>query len=185
LVDARNVRVEFSILHSAGNIQRTQMATLIQQDIKDIGIDVTLVPLESRTVLDRIFNTFEYEAAIMALSDGDADPNPEMNVWTSQGSTHVWNLTPKHIVAPWEREIDGLMRQQMITINYQERKRLYDRVQVLAAKNLPLICLISPDILVGAKEGIGNFRPAILSSHTLWNVEQLFSRGPRHSAKNQ
>jgi peptide/nickel transport system substrate-binding protein len=185
LIDARNGRVEFSIIHNAGNVQRTQMATLIQQDLKDIGIEVTLVPLESRTVLNRIFNTFEYEAAIMALSDGDPDPNPEMNVWTSQGSTHVWNLTPKHILAPWEREIDHVMQEQMITLDYQERKRLYDRVQVLVSKNLPVICLISPDILVGAKAEIGNFRPAILSSYALWNVEQLFFRRPQHSAQNQ
>jgi peptide/nickel transport system substrate-binding protein len=184
LIDAPNKRVEFSILHNAGNAQQTQIATLIQQDLKDIGIEVTLVPLEFRTALNRIFNTFEYDAAIMALSDGDADPNSEMNVWTSQGSTHVWNLTPKHIPTPWEKEIDNLMQQQMITLDFQRRKRMYDQVQQLVWENLPIICLISPDILVGAKEGIGNLRPAILSSYTLWNVDQLFFRGPRHSADN-
>jgi hypothetical protein len=61
---------------------------------------------------------------------------------------------------------------------------MYDQVQQLVWENLPIICLISPDILVGAKEGIGNLRPAILSSYTLWNVDQLFFRGPRHSADN-
>lgn len=185
LIDTRKNTVEFSILHNAGNPQQTQMATLIQQDLKQIGVEVNLVPLEFRTVLNRIFNTHEYEAAIMALSGGDADPNSEMNVWTSQGSTHVWNLTPNHIPTPWEEEIDHLMQQQMITLDYQQRKRMYDRVQKLVWENLPVICLISPDILVGAKEEIGNLRPAILSSYTLWNVEQLFFRRPQGSAKNQ
>jgi peptide/nickel transport system substrate-binding protein len=185
LIDARNKPVEFSILHRAGNPNLLQMATLIQEDLKGIGIEVALVPLESRTMLDRIFETHEYEAAVMALADGDADPNSEMNVWTLQGSTHVWNLTPKHTPLTWEEEIDRLMQQQMITLDYQRRKRLYDRVQELVRENLPVICLISPDILVGAKEGIGNFRPAILSSYTLWNVEELFFRRPRESAKNQ
>ncbi|MGI9070680.1 MAG: hypothetical protein ACR2JB_04955 [Bryobacteraceae bacterium] len=121
----------------------------------------------------------------MALADGDADPNSEMNVWTSQGSTHVWNLTPKHKPLPAEEEIDHLMQQQMITLDYQQRKRLYDRVQELVWENLPVICLVSPDILVGANKQIGNFRPAILSSYTLWNVEELFFRRPRESAKNR
>jgi peptide/nickel transport system substrate-binding protein len=185
LIDARNKPVEFSILHRAGNPSLLQMATLIQQDLKEIGIEVALVPLESRTMLDRIFETHEYEAAIMALADGDADPNTERNIWTLQGSTHVWNLTPKHTPLPWEEEIDRLMQRQMIILDYQRRKRLYDRVQKLVWENLPFICLISPDILVGAKQGIGNFRPAILSSYTLWNVEELFFRRPRESAKNQ
>jgi len=185
LIDARNNAVEFSILHNAGNSQQAQMATLIQQDVKEIGIEVKLVPLEFRTMLNRIFSTYEYEAAIMALAGGDADPNSEMNVWTSQGSTHVWKLTPKQTPTPWQEEIDRLMRQQMVTLDYQQRKRMYDRVQELVWENVPVICLISPDILVGAKEEIANLRPAILSSYTLWNVEQLFFRRPRDSAKNQ
>jgi peptide/nickel transport system substrate-binding protein len=185
LIDARNKTVEFSILHNAGNPQQQQIATLIQEDLKKIGIEVTLVPFEFRTMLDRIFETYEYEAAIMALAGGDADPNSEINVWTSQGSTHVWNLMQKHTPLSWEEEIDRLMQQQMVTLDYQRRKRLYDRVQELVWENLPVICLISPDILVGAKEEIGNFRPAILSSYTLWNVEELFFRRPRKSPKNQ
>jgi len=185
LIDSRNNAVEFSTLHNAGNPQQTQMATLIQQDLKEIGIEMNLVPLEFRTMLDRIFKTFEYEAAIMALSSGDTDPNSEMNVWTSQGSTHVWNLTRKHTVTPWQEEIDHLMQQQMITLDYQQRKRMYDRVQQLVWENLPVICLVSPDILVGAKNGIGNLRPASLSNYTLWNVEQLFWGRPGDRENNQ
>jgi len=41
-------------------------------------------------MIDRVFQSFDYEAAIMALGGGDADPNPEMNVWLSSGSTHLW-----------------------------------------------------------------------------------------------
>jgi hypothetical protein len=44
----------------------------------------------------------------------------------------------------------------------------------LLADNLPLIYLASPNILVGAKRALGNFRPAVLDHYTLWNVEELF-----------
>jgi ABC-type transport system substrate-binding protein len=76
----------------------------------------------------------------------------------------------------WEEEIDRLMRQQMITPGYEQRKRMYDRVQQLVWENLPLICLVSPNVLVGATERLGNFHPAILSHYTLWNAEELFLR---------
>jgi peptide/nickel transport system substrate-binding protein len=185
LIDARNHTVEFSILHNAGNSQQTQMATLIQEDLKEIGIEVNVVSLEFRTMLDRIFKTYEYEAAIMALDDGDSDPNSEMNVWTSKGSTHVWNLTPSHNLTAWDEEIDRLMQQQLITLDYQRRKGMYDRVQELVWENLPVICLISPNILVGAKKQIGNFCPAILSNHTLWNAEELFFNRPREAAASR
>jgi ABC-type transport system substrate-binding protein len=68
------------------------------------------------------------------------------------------------------------MREQMITVNYEKRKRMYDRVQQLVWENLPLICLVSPNVLVGATQRLGNFHPALLANYTLWNVEELFFR---------
>jgi len=102
------------------------------------------------------------------------DPTVQMNVWLRSGSTHLWNLGQRNPAAAWEAEIDRLMRQQLTELNHAERKRLYDRVQQLVAENLPLVCLVSPNILVGAKQGLGNFRPAILDHYTLWNSEELF-----------
>ena len=49
-------------------------------------------------------------------------------------------------------------------------------VQEIVADDLPVICLVSPDILVGARNRIGNFRPAILDPYALWNVEELYAR---------
>jgi ABC-type transport system substrate-binding protein len=66
------------------------------------------------------------------------------------------------------------MSRQVSAVKFEERKRLYDRVQELMADNLPLIYLASPDIVVGAKVGLGNFGPALLESYALWNVEQLY-----------
>jgi hypothetical protein len=45
-----------------------------------------------------------------------------------------------------------------------------------------MIFLASPDILVGAKNTIANFHPAVLEPYTLWNVEQLFFRSEAESA---
>ena len=176
LIDSRQKPVAFSLIFNAGNPQHTQIATLIQNDLEQIGMKVNVVPLEYRALLDRVFKSYDYDAAILQLASGDADPNSEMNVWTSDGGTHVWDLGPKRSTAPWQEEIDRLMQQQMITPDYPQRKRMYDRVQQLIWENLPVICLVSPNVLAGANEKLGNFRPAILSNYTLWNAEELFFR---------
>ncbi len=176
LLDERHEPVVFSIVFNAGNPQYEQAATLLQADLAEIGMDVKVVPLEFRALLDRVFKSYEYDAAIMALASGDADPNSEMNVWTSDGGAHVWNLGPRRVQLPWQNEIDRLMQQQMITPYYEERKRMYDSVQQLVWENLPIICLVSPDVLVGATERLGNFNPAILADYTLWNADELFLR---------
>ena len=113
---------------------------------------------------------------MLGLVSGDTDPNPEMNVWLSGGSMHLWNLVERQPELPWEAEIDRLMREQSTRLNLKARKRLYDRVQVLVQENLPLICIVSPDVLAGGKSDLGNFTPTILGDYTLWNVEQIFLR---------
>ena len=149
------------------------MATIIQDDLARIGVEVQIVPLETRALLARVFESYEYEACVLALAGGDVDPNTEMNLLLSDGPTHLWSLSPGRPTTPWQREIDDLMRQQLITLDPAERKRLYDRVQALMAENLPLIPLVSPNILVGAKQGLLDFRPAILRHYTLWNAHEL------------
>lgn len=177
LLDPSKNEVSFSILTSAGNSQRGKISTLVQDDLKQIGIRASIASLEFRSMTDRILNTYDYEAAIMTIGSGDVDPNSEMNVWTLNGSTHLWNLSGK-TAEGWEKEIDQLMRQQLVSLSFQERKRLYDRVQDLVADNLPIICLASPHILGGASRRVQNLHPSILRPYALWNADALFVEGP-------
>jgi peptide/nickel transport system substrate-binding protein len=174
LISASGTPVEFTILTSSSNAQRTQMATIIQDDLKQIGIKAQVVPLEFRALLDRVFQTHDFEAAVLGLGGGDVDPNPQLNVWLSSGSNHLWDLGESKPATPWEAEIDGLMKQQISTLKVPARKKMYDRVQQLVAENLPIICLASPNILVGAKNKVGNFNPSILDPYVLWNADELF-----------
>ncbi len=176
LLDRTGQVVEFSIATSSSNAQRMKMATLLQDDLSHLGMHVHIVPLDFRAMVDRVFQSFDYEAAIMALGGGDADPNPEMNVWLSSGSTHLWRMNETQPATPWEREIDQLMNQQMVTLDYHKRKKLYDRVQQIIAEQLPFIFLATPNILAGAKAEIGNFQPALLDHYTLWNADQIYLR---------
>lgn len=183
LVDGRGQKVEFTIAASSSSPERAQMAAVIQEDLRQAGIAARVVTLEFRSLLDRIFQSRDYDAIVLGLGGGDADPAAEMNVWLSTGGTHLWDLGRTRPASAWEAEIDSLMHRQLITMRPAERKRLYDRVQELVAAHLPLIPLASPHVLVGAKTGLGNFRPALLDHHTLWNVEELHWQGrPASSA---
>ena len=176
LLDASGQAVEFTIITSSSNAQRMKMATLLQDDLSHLGMQVHVVPLEFRAVVDRVFQSLDYDAAIMGLGGGDADPNPEMNVWMSNGTSHLWNLGEKQAATDWEREIDQLMQQQMVTLDYAKRKKMYDRVQQLISNNLPFIFLATPNILAGADARVGNFMPAVLDPYTLWNADELYIR---------
>jgi peptide/nickel transport system substrate-binding protein len=176
LTDSDGKPVEFSILISSSNADRIKMATLLQDDLKQLGIHVQVVPLEFRSLIDRVTQTKQYEASLFGIASFDADPNSDLNVWLSSGGTHLWNPSQSHPGTPWEAEIDRLMEQQLSTPGYDQRKKLYDRVQEILAENQPMIFLASPDILVGAKNSIANVHPAVIEPYALWNVEQLYFR---------
>jgi peptide/nickel transport system substrate-binding protein len=178
LIDSAGQVVEFSIVVSSSNAQRGQIATMIQDDLKKLGIVAHVAPMESRSANDRVLNSHDYEAVVMGLVSGDADPTPDMNILMSSGQTHLWHLGEKTPATPWEAELDQLMQKQLVTVNYQQRKKIYDRVQEVLAQQLPMIYLVSPNILVGAQEELGNFRPAVIEQYTFWNADELFWHTP-------
>jgi peptide/nickel transport system substrate-binding protein len=184
LLDQQKRPVTFTIVVSSSSAQRTKLATIAQDDLKQLGIEVQVVPMEFRALVDRVLNTKEYEVVLMNLVNSDVDPTPEMNLWLSSGETHLWDLGETKPATPWEAELDHLMETQMTTVSYTERKKLYDRVQEISSQNLPFIFLVSPNILVGAQATVGNYRPAILEPYVLWNADQLFLR-PGGAAKCQ
>jgi peptide/nickel transport system substrate-binding protein len=174
LVDPDAKPVEFSILTSSTNADRTKMATLLQDDLKQLGMRVQIVPMEFRSLIDRVTQTREYEACLLGLVSFDADPTAEMNVWLSSGGTHLWNPSQAHPATAWEAEIDKLMELQLAAPSFEQRKKSFDRVQEILAEIQPMIILASPDILAGAKNSVGNFHTVVLEPYVLWNVEQLY-----------
>jgi peptide/nickel transport system substrate-binding protein len=186
LVDPDGKPAGFSILVSSSNSERTQMATLIQADLKTLGVSVDVVPLEPASLTDRVYVTHDYEACIAAIASADADPTADLNVWLSSGGTHFWNPKQKTPATKWEAEVDRLMAQQMVTPNHAARKRLFDHVQEIVMENMPLVPLVTPHLLTGAKRELGNLRGAALDPYALWNIEELYWRkgaGPAGSAR--
>ena len=174
LLDSERQPVQFSIVGASSNPERMNMATMIQEDLRQIGMHVSIVPLEFRALLNRILDTQDYEACILGLGSGDTDPNADSNVWLSNGETHLWNLHRATPYTSWEAEIDDLMGKQITEPIFEKRKNEFDRVQEILAANQPLIFLVSPHVLVGVKNRLGNFRPAVMDPVDLWNVDELY-----------
>lgn len=174
LLDGGGKPVEFSIITSSSNADRAKMAALIQDDLKQLGMRVQVVPLEFRSLLDRVTQAKDYDACVLGVGSFDADPNSDINVWLSSGGTHLWNPSQTHPATAWEAEIDRLINEQMYARTFEQRKKLYDRAQEILWEYQPMIFLASPDILTGARNSVGNFHPAVLEPYVLWNVEQLY-----------
>lgn len=173
LLDREGHRVEFSIITNAGNKYRERMATMIQQDLGNIGIRVNVVTLDFPSLIERITRTFDYEACLLGLINNDLDPNSQMNVWLSSAENHQWNPSQKSPATAWEAEIDKLMRVQASTLVLKKRKQAVDRVQEIVWQQEPFIYLVNKNAMSAISTRVRNARPVVLRPQVYWNIDQL------------
>jgi peptide/nickel transport system substrate-binding protein len=180
LMDREGHAVEFSILTNSEKKARVQMAAMIQQDLSKIGIKVNLVTLDFPSLIERITQSFNYEAALLGLVNVDLDPNAQMNVWLSSGEDHQWNPKQATPASPWEAEIDKLMRAQASTLDVNKRKADFDRVQQIVWDQEPFIYLVHKNALSAISESVVGAQPVVLRPQTYWNIESLQLKGGGH-----
>ena len=123
LRDRSGNAVEFSLITNAGSKTRGQLGTLLQQDLKKIGIQVNFTPLEFQSLIERIMKSQKYEACLLGFSNVELDPNAQMNIWMSSSTHHAWNPGQKSPATPWEAEIDVLMKKQATPSAWPLRKK--------------------------------------------------------------
>ncbi len=173
LKDKDGNAVEFSIITNSGNKYRERMATMIQDDLQKIGIHVNVVTLDFPSLIERMTQTFDYEAILLGLTNVGLDPNEQMNVWLSSSENHQWNPQEKAPETVWEAEIDRLMRVQASSADPKKRKEAFDRVQQIAVDQQPFVYLVNRNALSAVSANVHGASPVILVPQTYWNVEWL------------
>jgi len=173
LRDRQGNAVEFSIVTNAGNKPRERMATMIQQDLGKIGISVHVVTLDFASLLERITESHNYEAALLGMVNTELDPNTQLNIWLSASENHQWNPRQKSPETPWEAEIDSLMKQQASSLDPAKRKACFDRVQEIVVEQQPFIYLVNKNALSAVAASVANASPVVLRPQTYWNIETL------------
>lgn len=174
LRDRSGRAVEFSMITNAGSRTRERIAAMIQQDLRQVGIRISVVTLDFPSLIERISRTFQYEACLLGLANVDIDPNGQMNVWLSSASNHPWSPRQKSPGTAWEAEIDRAMLAQAGETSRRRRKALFDRVQEIAAEQTPVIWLVHRNALTAVSPLLRNVSPAPLYPQTYWNAEHLY-----------
>jgi peptide/nickel transport system substrate-binding protein len=179
LKDLNGNEVVFSVITNAGNKYRERMATMIQEDLQKIGIHLNVVTLDFPSLIERMTQTFDYEAILLGLTNVGLDPSEQMNVWLSSSANHQWNPQEKAPETTWEAEIDRLMKAQASSADPKKRKESFDRVQEIAVEQAPFIYLVHRNALSAVAATVHGASPVILAPQTYWNVEQLTRNGAK------
>jgi len=66
-----------------------------------------VVTLDFPSLIERISQKFNYEAAMLGFRNVDLDPNGQMNIWLSSAENHAWNPQQKSPETAWEARLTG------------------------------------------------------------------------------
>jgi peptide/nickel transport system substrate-binding protein len=174
LYDAKGNRVEFTIIAPSATKTRVEAAAVVQEDLKKLGMNVTVAPIENAQVNERVNHTYDYEAVLFGTSATEPDPSGYGDILRSGSPQHYWNPKQPKPATDWEARIDELTAQQAHETDRERRRQAFSEIQKIMAEQLPLIPLVTRHIPVAANTRIGNYRPSTLPPFSLWNAEELF-----------
>ncbi|MEN9201768.1 MAG: ABC transporter substrate-binding protein [Thermostichus sp. DG_1_6_bins_120] len=179
LRDPEGNRVRFSLITNAGNNQREATGSLIKADLERIGITVDFTPIAFNTLVQRT-DARDWETLLLGFGGGGTEPNNGSNIWRSDGRLHLFNLgdLPNNPaegveVSDWEREIDRIFIAGVRELEFEKRKALYDRFQIIIQEQLPQIGTFNPLVLSAIRNRVEGVDPRPILG-PLWNLEQLY-----------
>ncbi len=179
LLDADGNRVRFTLMTNAGNTVRESMISQIRQDLTKVGIQVDLNPSNWNSMLEKLDNTLDWDACLMAFGGG-LEPYSGINVWSTEGSSHNFNqpqLPGKppiegRVIADWEAKISRLYTESAQELDDAKRKVIYHEIQRTAAEYVPWITLVNARLMAVGRDRIDTIQYLALGE-ALWNIADL------------
>jgi peptide/nickel transport system substrate-binding protein len=183
LLDAEDNRVRFTLLSNTGSPVVEAIGAQIKQNLDKLGIQVDFSLVGFNTLTDKLGNTLKWESYLGGFTGG-VEPNDGFNMWSPDGSSHVFNQKPApgspqlsdRQVASWESQIGQLYIQGAQELNEEKRKAIYAETQRLTQEYLPFIYMINPLTLAAFRNSIQGAQPSGLVGGLLaplWNLDKL------------
>jgi len=167
VLDKDGKKFSFTLSTNSGNKRRADVAVLLQDQLKQVGVEVNIEKIESNTFFDGLRN-HDFEAALAGWSAAlFLDPTP---IWkcSTENEPQEFNFT--HYCNP---EVDALIERGLATPNPAEAAPIWQEMQAKIHEDQPYMFLWWMDEIVAIHERFANATPNILSHfHDLeeWDV---------------
>jgi peptide/nickel transport system substrate-binding protein len=144
----------FTILTNQGNQQRLMTAQIIQQRLRQVGIDIKIRVVEWAAFLKEFVNKGKFEVVLLAWS---ISQDPDMyDIWHSS-KTKPGEL---NFIGYNNAEVDRLLIAGRNTFDIAQRRQAYFRIQNILADEQPYTFLYVPDALPVVSSRIRGVEPA-------------------------
>jgi peptide/nickel transport system substrate-binding protein len=166
-----DVRLSFRFGYTAGNELRELQFVVIQQQLSEIGIEVTAQAQDSATYFGDTWPAGEQGAWDLFSQAwlGAPDPDQVLPFWACEGE-----LNYRSYCNP---QVNALIQQSRVELDEQRRVELLNRANELMAADLPALPLYQKPVFLAWDSGLDGPQPNPTAWGHLWNIEEWTPRG--------
>jgi peptide/nickel transport system substrate-binding protein len=140
--DSQGRAVEFSLTIQSDSTVYNDIASIIADELSRTGIKANIRVVDFQKLVEQLFETWDWESLLMALSGSNIFPSQGSNVWASNGNLHMWYPRQESPATDWEARIDYLYNEGAYTVDPVKAKVFWDEYQRIILEQCPLIYLV-------------------------------------------
>ena len=140
-LNGKDTPFQFKLYTNQGNVSRERIATIVQQQLKQVGVDCQPQIMEWTTLLNEYINKRKYDAMVMGWQFGP-EPDCYLTWHSSQTGEHQYNMVDYR-----NKTVDSLLVQGRETLDPARRAAIYHRIHKILADDVAATFLYVPDSL--------------------------------------
>ena len=141
-------QLSFKLLYPTSSKPREAMATILKQQLSDLGINVDVQGLEFQAYVSAIQSPpFDWDLQLGGWSTS-IDPYWDSNIW----SPKFPDLDSGNYINP---QVDSLFEQGSTEFDEAKRKQIYAQIQQILASDEPNVFVYEPLTFVGMSKRVG------------------------------
>jgi peptide/nickel transport system substrate-binding protein len=163
------VRLAFTMSTTAGNKSREQAQQLVQQNLKNINVEMTIKNMPASVVWGDYTVKSEFDT-LMVGWDPLLYPDPD---YTDRIASHLIPAkggSGSNYVQYENPEIDALCAKGTSTLEQAERKPIYDRIQEILLDDMPFAPIFAYELVVGIKNRVHGYEVNPYTPINSWNT---------------
>lgn len=171
--EKNGVRLAFTNSTTAGNHVRETAQQLLQQNWRDVGIEMTIKNMPPAVIWGDYYNMSHFDSVMVGqdmMYGGDPDvstyfASTEIPVKTGAGNNPMEYSNP---------EADKLLLAGASTFDRAKRQQIYWKLEAIIRHDLPQLPMFQYATIEGTKKGLIGYQPTVYTSINTWNVKDWY-----------
>ncbi|NLY08829.1 MAG: ABC transporter substrate-binding protein [Tissierellia bacterium] len=168
ILDKDGQNLSFTLLVGKGNVKREQSALIIQENLKEAGINIEIETMDFSALIEQAVTNHDFELYLMGNTlSVDPDPKP---FWHSDAVSDEVGVQGYNIVGYRNDEVDALIEKGIAELDQAERAKIYEEYAKILNQDVPQVFLYCQDIEKVYNPGLTNFEPS--SFNQFYNIHK-------------